>query len=345
MVLRTALIGAGAIGKLRAQAVTQAPDFKLTVVADLDVKLAESLAAETSAVATTDVFAAVRRPDVDMVIVSTPPHVHADITLAALEAGKHVLCEKPLANTLEAALRMCETAEARGLQLRTGFNHRYFPSMAKARQMIEHGDIGKIIIAKAYAGHPGGAEFGHEWVHDGRVTGGGSLVDNGIHILDLLRFFIGDVTTATGYKTNLVWDFPDAEDNGFALFRTKDGAVAQLQASWTEWRGYRFWVEVVGTKGYVRASYPPMWLESGLTPEPGIRAKRKIDLFPAFQVRERLYSWSWTIVESFKAELSDFAAAVNGKSAGGATGRDGLRAMQMAHAVYESSRTGGEVDV
>ncbi len=240
---------------------------------------------------------------------------------------------------------MCAAAEANGVLLKTGFNHRYFPSMAFARRLIDSGEIGDVISVEAYAGHPGGKEFGHDWIHEGAVTGGGSLVDNGIHILDLTRFFFGEVETGKGYIANLIWDFPTAEDNGFAMFRSSTGKIAQVHASWTQWRGYQFWVETFGTRGYVRASYPPMLVEWGKTPAPGIRSKRRWEVFPMFQVRERVKGWQWTIVESFKQEMSDFAAAICNEKTATATGRDGLRAMQMAHAIYRSSREGTEVRV
>ena len=343
--LRVALVGAGGIGELRAQATAQSPDLRLVVLADLARERAETVAGRYGAEATPEAATAATRPDVDMVIVSTPPNTHAPIALAAINAGKHVLVEKPLAHTLADAEQICAAAEARGVFLKTGFNHRYFPSMAFARRLIDAGKIGEVVSVQAYAGHPGGKEFGHDWVHDGAVTGGGSLVDNGIHILDLTRFFFGEVEMGKGYVANLIWPFTNAEDNGYALFRSKEGKVAQVHASWTQWRGYQFWVETLGTRGYVRASYPPMWVEWGEISEPGLRSKRRVEMFPLFQIQERLRSWRWTIVESLMREEIEFAAGIRGGHEVAATGRDGLRAMQMAHAIYTSSREGREVKV
>jgi predicted dehydrogenase len=343
--LRVALLGAGGIGEPRAQATAQTPDLQLVVVADLAKDRADKLAGQYGAQATTDSEAAATRTDVDLVIVSTPPNAHADLALAAVNAGKHVLIEKPLAHTLADAERICAAAEAKGVFVKTGFNHRYFPSMDFARRLIDTGKIGDVISVEAYAGHPGGKEFGHDWIHDEAVTGGGSLVDNGIHILDLTRFFLGDVESGKGYIANLVWPFDNAEDNGFALFRSKEGKIAKVHSSWTHWRGYQFWVETTGTRGYVRAFYPPMWAEWGETPEPGIRSKRHFEIFPLFQIQERLRGWQWTIVESFVREQSEFAAGIRAGRETPATGRDGLRAMQMAHAIYRSSREGREVTV
>jgi predicted dehydrogenase len=143
---------------------------------------------------------------------------------------------------------------------------------------------------------------------------------------------------------NLVWPFPAAEDNGFALFRAPSGAIAQVHASWTEWRGYRFAVECVGTRGFVRASYPPMLAVRGMLHDQE-RPRKKYELFPWLQVQERLRSWRWTIVRSFVTELRALVADLESGRTSTATGRDGLRALQMAHAVYRSSREGVEVSI
>lgn len=345
--LRVALVGAGGIGSLRARALSQTPDLVLADVVDLDKRRRDQVASRYQARASDDFNDVVQQDDVDIVIVSTPPNLHAEMVMAALTAGKHVLCEKPLATNVQDAEEVCALAEAKGVLLKTGFNHRYFPCMAFARQLIASNELGEVIYVNAYAGHPGGEEFGHDWVHDGTVTGGGSLVDNGIHILDLVRFFLGDdeVITAKGYIANLIWPFEDAEDNGFALFRTRQGKVAQLHASWTHWRGYYFAVESLCSRGYVKASYPPMLVEWGKTPKPGIRSKRRFNIFPAFQIQERLRGWQWTVVETLAQELGDFAAGIRAGRSVPATGYDGLRALQMAHAVYRSSREGVEVSV
>lgn len=337
-----AVVGCGDIGALRAQAVTQCPGLKLLFVSDLDEARARAVARRYGA-SVSPWEAAVQHPSVDLVIVATPPNAHRPVALPAFAEKKHVLCEKPLAHTLEDAEQMCLAAEENGVLLKTGFNHRYFRSIVRAKEIASSGRIGKIVSVRAYAGHPGGREFGHAWVQDGSVTGGGALIDNGIHILDLTRFFLADVDRAQGYAMNLVWPFPSAEDNGIGLFRTPGGAVAQVHASWTEWRGYRFSIEANGTRGYVRASYPPMLLEYGQLAAAGETAKRRFELFPMFQALERLRGWQWTILQSFVAELSDFARAIHAGQPATPTSRDGLRALQMAHAVYVSSREGREV--
>jgi predicted dehydrogenase len=345
--LRVALIGAGGIGSLRAWAVSQTPDLVLTAVVDLDPGRREQVASRYNARAVDDFGQVVHGEDIDVVLVSTPPNLHASMAIAALQAGKHVLCEKPLATNVEDARQMCAIAEEKAVFLKTGFNHRYFPCMAFARRLIDSGQIGEPIHVKACAGHAGGEEFGHDWVHDATVTGGGSLVDNGIHILDLVRFFLGDdePVAARGYTANLIWPFENAEDNAFALLRTRQGKIVHLHASWTRWPGYYFGVEVFCTRGYVKASYPPMLVEWGATPEPGIRSKRKFNVFPVFQIKERLRGWQWTVVETLAQEMHDFGDGIRSGRPVPATGYDGLRALQMAHAIYRSAQEGIEVHV
>ena len=343
--LRVALIGAGGIGAIRAAALAQTAGLTLAYVVDIDQARADQVTAAHGGIASTDAHSAITKPDVDLVIVSTPPNLHGDLTIAALDAKKHVICEKPLAHTLADAERMVAAAERNGVRLMTGFNHRYFPPMQYARALIDTGKIGDVISVQAYAGHPGGAEFGHEWVTNGQITGGGALVDNGIHILDLTRYFFGEVTRGKGYITNLVWQFPTAEDNAYALFTNPVHQVAQVHASWTHWRGYRWWVEILGTRGYARATYPPMSVEWGQTPEPGIRTKRQWEWFPTLQIQERLKSWRFTAINSFVREMTDVTHDILTGAHTAPSGFDGLRALQMAHAIYISSQQGIEVDV
>jgi len=340
-----ALIGAGGIGELRARAVAAAKGVHLAVVADVDEVAAGKLAARAGATATGDWRQAVADPAVDLVIVSTPPSLHAEMTVVAATEGKHVVCEKPLARTVEEGERMCAAAEAAGVQLKTGFNHRYFPAMGFVRRLIDSGKLGEVVRVKARGGHGGGDEFGPSWITDPEVTGGGSLVDNGIHLLDLVRFMIGEVDRAKGYVDNLVWPFDGAEDNSFALFRTATGAIASVEASWTDWQGYHFSVEVCGTRGWALASYPPMWVKWGEMAEPGAATRRHVERFPLFQVNERLRGWRWTIVRSFVTELELFVAGIVRGKPTAATGRDGLRTLEMADAIYESSRRGVEVEL
>ena len=171
-------------------------------------------------------------------------------------------------------------------------------------------------------------------------------VRNNIHILDLARYLLesqgGRIVEAQGYTINARWPVAPCEDNAFCLFRT-DGdpaRVAQVTSSWTEWKGYRWFVEAYGTRGYVHAAYSPMRAVIGTVGEAGGRARKRALTFPLFQVRERLRGHAWTTAETFRREFADLATAIRNGRRPFADGYDGLRASEMAAAVYRSAREG-----
>jgi predicted dehydrogenase len=270
----------------------------------------------------------IARDDVDAVVVSTPPSVHTEMCVAALEAGKHVLCEKPLARTPEECRAMVEAAEAAGRLLATGFNYRFYPSAKKARELLDSGIIGELDHIRSYTGYSATAHS-HDWLHDAEVMGGGALRDNGIHLLDLTCHFLGEVDEVRGFATGAVWRFPGCEDNGFVLLRSSEGKVASVQASWTEWRGYRFLIELYGTRGCIRFSCFPMWTQVVWDDGRGATPRRR-HLFPTVHLFEKLRSYRWVVVESFVEEFAAFAAAVRGARTPLASGRDGLRTVEIA---------------
>jgi len=341
--MKFALIGCGDIGSLRAAAISRMNGSRLVAVADADAARARKLAASYGAVLASNWRDLVQRDDLDAVIVSTPPPLHAEMCIQALENGKHVLCEKPLARTPEECKQILDTAARMNRVLATGFNYRFYPAILKAREILYSGLIGELDHIRSYAGHPGGSEFTHPWVHDVNVMGGGALLDNGIHIIDLTRYFLGEVAEVKGYATNKVWGFPGCEDNGFALLKSPSGKIASLQASWSEWRGYRFQIEVYGTRGCVRASYPPMMTQMVRMDSSGSKARRKIYMFPLLQVVERVRSYRWTGLQSFIKELTAFTQTIFGEKTALALGLDGLNSVKIAHAVYQSTRAGTSI--
>ncbi len=341
--MRFGLIGCGWAGEMRASALARLPGFRLVAVADQDSARALSLSKAYGTATETDWKALTRREDLDALIVSTPPPLHAEMCTKALESGKHVLCEKPLARTPAECRQILDAADRSGRLLATGFNLRFYPAIVKAREVLDAGLIGELDHIRSYAGHPGGSEFTHPWVHDAAVMGGGALLDNGIHVIDLTHYFLGGVAEVKGYATGNVWKFSGCEDNGFALLKNPAGKVAFLHASWSEWTGYRFAIEVYGTRGCVRASYPPMMVRVVRMDKPGGRPRRSLYLFPKLQIVERLRSYRWTVQQSFMKEFEAFAKAALGEKTHLALGLDGLRSVQIAHAVYHSSANGSAV--
>jgi predicted dehydrogenase len=336
MSLRVALIGCGEIGKLRAAALARVPAMRLVVVCDADRARAASLSPVPHARVETDWRRAVAGEDLDVVIVSTPPSSHAEIAIAALGAGKHVLCEKPLARNPIECRSMTDAAARAGRVLATGFNYRFYPPALKARELVDSGVLGRIDHVRAYTGYSA-ATHHQAWLHDAAEMGGGALRDNGIHLIDLTRWFLGDVAEISGRTSGGVWGFDGCEDNGFAILRGVSGATATLQASWTEWLGYQFRVEVYGTLGALRLRCFPMLLDAAWSAERGGKAVRRRWWFSKVHVMEKLRSYRWVVVESFVLELETMARAIAGEKTPLATGIDGLRAVEIADAISRSS--------
>ncbi len=332
--LRFGVIGCGGIGELRAKAL-RAAGMPLAAAADADAGKARALAGRHGAAIEADWRALVARADVDAVLVATPHHLHAEMTLAALAAGKHVLCEKPLACTPDEGRQMVAAAVAAGRFLATGFNYRFFPSVRKARAVLDAGTIGPLDHIRAYGGYSA-ATLGQAWVRDATVSGGGALHDIGIHLLDLTNYFLGGITEAQGVASGRVWQYPGCEDTGFVLLRGPDGQIASVGASWTEWRGYYFGLELHGVRGCIEVSCFPTTTRVMSAAQLGGRTRCRRYLFPLAHLREKLFTYRAIVVDSFIAELCAFAAAVRGEPSAVATGRDGLLALEVAHAAARS---------
>lgn len=330
--LRIGLIGCGDIGQVRAQAIASCAAVRLAAASDIDEVRAAKVAGQYAAVAMSDWRALVSRADVDAVLVSTPPSLHAEMCIAALESGKHVLCEKPLARNPEECREIVGAARRSGRVLATGFNYRYYPSMQKARQLLDEGSIGELDHIRSYSGYSA-AQHSHAWLHESRTMGGGALRDNGIHLIDLTRWFLGEVADVKGFATHHVWNFEGCEDNGFALLQSPEGKVATLQASWTEWRGYRMLIEIYGSRGCIRAWCFPMLTRLTWAAKLGGKPRRRAWYFPWTHVMEHLKSYRWVVQRSFVSELAAFVRAVRGEPSDVATGNDGLRAVEIADAV------------
>lgn len=165
-------------------------------------------------------------------------------------------------------------------------------------------------------------------------------MDNGIHVIDLARWFLGDVDTVTGMASNNTWQKPGCEDNGFVLMRSEGGRIASVHSSWTEWRAYGWRIEVYGTEGFIRFSFPPLWLVHGRREE-GERLRKKHHPFLRYQVMERLKGWQWSLVDTLVGDLRDWGGAIRSGAPAPASGRDGLEAVRIALSVDFERDLGG----
>ena len=327
--MKYGLIGCGGIGELRAESLGKLPNSSLVAACDSDRERATALAAKYGSEVVDDWHELIKRDDIDAVIVSTPPSLHMEMSIASLENGKHVLCEKPLARNSDECQAMIDAARKNGKFLATGFNYRFYPSIIKARELLDSGIIGELDHVRSYTGYSATAHD-HEWLHEFDAMGGGTLRDNGIHLIDLTTYFLGDVADIKGFSSGSVWNFPGCEDNGFALMRNKAGNIASLQSSWNEWRGYKLLVEIYGTLGCIRAWCFPMMAQVTWSAERGGPTRRKTHLFPRTHIMEKLKTYRWVVVESFIEEFKAFASAANGEPSNVASGEDGMLTIRVA---------------
>lgn len=243
--LRVGIIGCGMIGRKRAAAMT---DARLVACADASPERAAELAATApGAEAHADWRDLVRRPDVDAVVIATTHDALAGIALAAISAGKHVLVEKPAARSAEELDPVIASEQAAGVAVRVGFNHRLHPAFARAREIVDSGALGPLLYVRGRYGHGGRPGYDREWRADPALSGGGELIDQGVHLIDLSRWFLGEFPGVSGTIHSYFWNMP-VEDNGFLTLTTAAGQTAFLHASCTEWKNL-FSYEIYGRVG------------------------------------------------------------------------------------------------
>jgi predicted dehydrogenase len=342
--MRFGVIGPGKIGKLRIETIKANPATELAAVYDQSKAVAESAAAGTGATVYSDV-AALLDSGLDAVVVSTPHHAHRDLCVAAFERGLHVLCEKPLSNTVEGAAEIVAAATKAGRVLALGFNLRYYPMVKFARKVVDDGVIGNVTHIRVHGGHDGIHKFAHDWEYKMPESGGGAMMDVGIHMTDLARYFLGEITSVYGSMSESVWHVDGSEDNAIAVFKNPQGIVASYQTTWSEWKGYKNHVEIYGDNGMVRAAYAPMENLLIANTTRGQRRKER-KFYPEIILREKLKGWKTTALLSFQEELADFLKMIGGDyRVALADGHAGLRSIEVSEAVRTSSRTGQAVEL
>lgn len=326
--MRVAIIGAGLQCRRRGPVVKDAPGARLVTIASKTPEHAEAMARQLGCESNRTWEEAVRRDDVDIVFVCTPPHVHAEISIAAMRAGKHVLCEKPLCRTIAEAEQILAVTRQTGRKLKCGFNHRHHPAIAEAKRLLDRGDLGRPLFARCRYGICGRPGFEKEWRADPNQAAGGQFIEQGTHAIDLFRWFLGEVTEVACMTSRQYFTAQPLEENGMALFRMASGAAASLHTSFTEWKN-QFSFELFGENGYGKveglgASYGTEKLYIG-----------KRDFDAPFQ--DRVVEYRGGDV-SFRDEWKEFASAIQQNRQPPGNGEDGAAALRIALAAYEADQ-------
>ena len=240
-----AIIGCGLIGQKRAKALGAA---RLVSCADAIPERATALAMMyPGAQAYVSVQAAINRPEVHLAIIATTHDALPELARMAAVAGKHVLIEKPGARRAHELESVHEAAKTAGVHIRVGFNHRYHPALQKAKELWDSGAVGEAMFLRARYGHGGRLGYEKEWRANPELSGGGELIDQGMHLIDLARWFLGDLSSVAGFADTFFWKMP-VDDNAFLTLRTNEGRTAFLHCSCTEWKNC-FSLEIYGKTG------------------------------------------------------------------------------------------------
>jgi len=326
--LKVAIIGAGLIGNKRAKVIKDLNKEELVLVADIDKEKAENFAKTYNCHFTTNWQKAVKRKDIDIVIVATPNNFLARISIAALKNGKHVLCEKPFGRNMKESEAILKAAEKAHCLIKVGFNHRFHPAILRAKKLFDKGEIGKILFIRARYGHGGRMGMEKEWRFKKAISGGGELLDQGIHLIDLCRWFGGEFQKVYGITETKFWK-SNVEDNAFVLMKNENITVS-FHVSTTNWKNI-FSFEIFGDKGFLIIE----GLGRSYGEETLIFGKRKPQFgIPKIKIFKFLKDSSW------KNEWENFICAIKfGKKIIG-DGRDGLEANRIINAIYRSSKKG-----
>lgn len=319
------IIGCGLIGAKRARALL---GTRLVCVCDQNLNAAQRLAALYPGCEIESTWqAAVVRSDVSIVIVATTNDALTEIALEAVKHGKHVLLEKPAARSTTELKPLLEAAQHAGVTVKVGFNHRFHPGFQKARALVDEHAIGDLLYIRARYGHGGRLGYEQEWRAKREIAGGGEMLDQGVHLIDLARWFLGDFAHVDGMVSTFFWNM-EVEDNGFAFLRTAQGQIAWLHASCTEWKNL-FSFEIFGRDGKLQIE--------GLGGSYGIERLSFYRMLPQMGPPETSM-WEYPGEDrSWHLEFEHFLTSIQTKQTPSGSLHDALAALDIVEQLYTKS--------
>ena len=269
-----------------------------------------------------------RDPTIQAVVISTLHDSLAPLTLSAVRAGKHVLVEKPAARSARELLPVLSAAKKARVQVRLGYNHRFHRAFRKAREIVDAGKLGPLMMIRARYGHGGRLGYEKEWRADPKQSGGGELIDQGVHLIDLARWFLGDFKEVDGFAQTLFWKM-SVDDNAFLLLKTARGQTASLHASCTEWKNL-FSFEIYGRNGKLHLE--------GLGGSYGLEKLTWHRMLPQMGPPETK-AWEFPRADdSWEVEMNEFAKDIRLRRNPRPNLKDGLEALKIVDNIYRKSR-------
>lgn len=329
---KAAIIGYGYMGEIRRRVVERNPHLALAGIYDSN----PSTTAGIKDLPVFDSFEKLIDSDIDLVFVCTPNLHSPFFCVESIKRGKHVFCEKPPGRNIEDILSIIKAeSDNPGIKLMFGFNHRFHPGIIKAKMLVDNGTLGKIIGIRGLYGKSGGANFSKSWRNNKGISGGGILLDQGIHMLDLFRYFCGDFNTVKCFLSNSFWRF-DIEDNAFVMMQNKKMQTAFLHSSSTFWK-HTFQLDIILENGYL--------VVEGLLSKTGSYGREKLIVGkrqfedessalgnPAEEINYFDRDLSWEL------EVEEFMRCVNeDKNVTCSSSSDALRAMEIIEQAYNDA--------
>jgi predicted dehydrogenase len=321
-----AIVGCGLIGMKRMRSLRES--HRIVVAADVVVDRARALAEQvTGALATADWREAIAHPSIDAVVIATTNDQLAPITFASVCSGKHVLVEKPAARNADELRPVLAAAEKAGVCVQVGFNHRFHPALWKAKQIVDSGELGPLMFIRGRYGHGGRVGYDREWRANPEISGGGELLDQGVHLIDLSRWFLGEFVQVDGHAGTYFWNMP-VDDNGFVSLRTSKKQTAWLHASCSEWKNM-FSFEIYGREGKLQID--------GLGGSYGVERLSYYRMLPQMGPPETTI-WEYPGEDlSWRTELSVFLESIESGTQRGPGLRDAMAALEIVGAIYQKS--------
>jgi len=320
------IIGCGLIGNKRARALGSS--FNLVACYDAFKERADRLAKDHHARSCSSVSLLLRDPAIQAVVISTLHDSLAPLTLSAVRAGKHVLVEKPAARSARELLPVLSSAKKARVQVRLGYNHRFHRAFRKAREIVDAGKLGPLMMIRARYGHGGRLGYEKEWRADPKQSGGGELIDQGVHLIDLARWFLGDFKEVDGFAQTLFWKMT-VDDNAFLLLKTCRGQTASLHASCTEWKNL-FSFEIYGRLGKLHIE--------GLGGSYGLEKLTWHRMLPQMGPPETK-AWEFPRADdSWEVEMNEFAKDIRLRRSPQPGIKDGLEALKIVDTIYRKSQ-------
>lgn len=319
------IVGCGMIGQKRAKAL--GAGGRLVACADIDITRAEQVAKGGDAKVFFDWHKLIELPEVDIVNIATLHNSLAEITLASINAGKHVLVEKPAARSATELELVIAAAVRNGVKVHVGFNHRYHRALRKAKEIVDSGELGELMFIRARYGHGGRIGYDKEWRANPMLSGGGELIDQGPHLIDLSRWFLGDFVDVQGFAHTYYWDMP-VDDNGFMMLKTEKMQVAFLHVSCTEWKNM-FSMEIYGRRGKLDIS--------GLGGSYGLERLTFYKMLPEMGPPETI-SWEYPMEDdSWMVEMAEFYEDIRLNRTPSAGLKDAFESLKVVQQIYKES--------